>query len=111
MSPTQLAQLNNRGTPIQLTGPKEGWAPFSRKGAHGAELHQGKAAYATPRAFIGVLISTAGTLWLDCSTVRAATGFSQNKAKSAAIRSQAIIAQKTLVQEPVFSNIPAAPTP
>src|SRR6266851_5603812 len=63
-------------------------------------------------AFAGAVISTGGTTVLcDSFTVRAATGFSQNKAKNAAIRSQAIIAQKTLVHEPVFSNNHAAPKP
>ena len=56
-------------------------------------------------------MSTACRPLIDFSIVRAATGFSQNKAKNAAIRSQAIIAQKTFVQEPVFSNNKAAPKP
>src|SRR5579864_3921997 len=66
---------------------------------------------ATPRAFIGSAMST-GRVWLDArAIVRAATGFSQSRARKAAIKSQAIIAQKTLVQEPVFSNNQAAPAP
>ncbi len=43
--------------------------------------------------------------------VRAANGFSQTNASSAATKSQAIIAQKTFVHDPVFSNNQAAPTP
>ena len=67
--------------------------------------------YATPRAFIGVVMLTGLTPLFDFATVRAATGFNQNNANNAARRSQAIMAQKTFVQEPVFSNIQAAPTP
>jgi hypothetical protein len=38
----------------------------------------------------------------DCPTERAATGFSQGNARNAAIGSQAIIAQNTLVHDPVL---------
>jgi hypothetical protein len=67
--------------------------------------------YATPRTFIGVLISGTEAVRSDCWIVLAASGLSHTKAKTAAIRSQAIMAQKTLVHEPVFSNNQAAPTP
>jgi hypothetical protein len=50
-----------------------------------------------------------GTTALSEWIVRAASGFSHSRAINAAIRSQTIIAQKTLVQEPVFSKSQAAP--
>ena len=65
----------------------------------------------TAQAFIGAVTLIAGAELSEALTVRAAKGFSQNRAKNAAIRSQAIIAQKTFVHEPVFSNNHAAPNP
>src|ERR1035437_21338 len=67
--------------------------------------------YATPRAFIGVAALTRGGVRSESLTIRAARGFNQSKAMNAAIRSQIIIAQKTLVQELVLANSHAAPGP
>src|SRR5271155_1741656 len=67
--------------------------------------------YAMPRAFYGVLASTSNAVCSDFRTTRAARGFSHSKAMKAAIRSHAIMAQKTFVQEPVLAKSQAAPGP
>jgi hypothetical protein len=74
-------------------------------------IYQKVPCYATPRAFIAgaAAFCALGVERSEFFTMRAASGFSHSKAMNAAIRSQTIIAQKTLVQEPVFSNNQAAP--
>ena len=62
-------------------------------------------------AFIGADTLTTGARLPEARTDRAAKGFSHSKAMKAAIRSHTIMAQKTFVHEPVFSNSQAAPTP
>ena len=47
----------------------------------------------------------------DRFVARAASGFSHRSAMKAAMRSQAIMAQNTLFQEPVLANNQAAPGP
>jgi hypothetical protein len=56
-----------------------------------------------------VVLTTAGAVLSDALTDRAAKGFSHSNAMKAATRSQIIMAQKTFVQDPVFSNNQAAP--
>src|SRR5271166_1324134 len=61
-------------------------------------------------AFRGVVVAvTTGAALSATRTVRAAKGFSHSNAMKAAMRSQMIMAQKTLVQDPVFSKSQAAP--
>lgn len=67
--------------------------------------------YATPRAFIGAAALTIGDVGSESLTARAAMGFSHSNAMKAATKSQTIMAQKTLVQEPVLENNQAAPGP
>jgi hypothetical protein len=58
---------------------------------------------------MGSVTLTTGTVLSADLTVRAARGFSHSKAIKAAMTSQMIMAQKTLVHDPVFSNNHAAP--
>jgi hypothetical protein len=61
--------------------------------------------YATTRALIGVppVTEAPEAARSDSLTMRAASGFSHSKAMNAAIRSHAIMAQKTLLHDPVFA--------
>jgi hypothetical protein len=67
--------------------------------------------YATPRAFIGAAALAVEAAACESRTARAAIGFSHSRAMNAATRSHPIIAQKTLVHDPVLANNQAAPGP
>src|SRR5882724_6501290 len=78
--------------------------PFrsSRKWAASSGLHH---------ALAGAVRSIAGAAASCAFTEREASGFNHNNAMKAAMRSQTIMAQKTLFQEPVLANSQAAPGP
>lgn len=92
-------KMQDRGDPARQVKP--------RKVTPWAESNQGCQAL----AFMGSATVTTYAPPSDALIVRAARGFSHSKAINAAMRSHAIMAQKTLVQEPVFSNSQAAPMP